>query len=543
MLHAEGEFGGVMGRSSQIMSLMLACGLAACALAGCGSVPWTEHNPKLLPGGKVDGKPYTLSEVLNRPEDSEFIILFAFSGGGKRSASFGYGALKAADGIEIEGRSTLADEIDVVSGVSGGSFTASAFALYGDKLFQGALVDPGGVAHPSYEDFLDSNTNASILEIYLEPWRWQWMVNPHVGTNDEMEAAYENALFGSTTFRDLASRGRPYLVVQATDLDAQQPFTFTQTDFDLICSDISSVKISRAVAASNGFPVLFSPIGLQMHSYPQSLVGDGTPDPKGPCPDLPWRRAGTSGPFTRQTLLAQRAELYAPPGMKKGDAYVHLADGGLSDNLALRGVASIWTRLGMESTNAACANVAPSAPGDDPCARLGKLHLANVRQILVVSVDGEAEPDRNNEIDVPVLGGLSRIADATLNSVIDSANLSTLPLAAEATQDFRRAVGTLKCRAHGLEEAICTNPPDMYVPDAVFAHVSLSEWARQNPAQAQDIANSPTGLSLPRGDAAKLVEAGKSAFLSNPDINCFLRNAGVTPYGAVSSHCPAKKSP
>lgn len=528
-----------MGRSSQIVSLTLAC-----ALAGCGSVTWTEHNPKLLPRGQVDGKPpYTLSEVLDRPEDSEFIILFAFSGGGKRSASFGYGALKAADGIEIKDGFSLADEIDVVSGVSGGSFTASAFALYHKKLFHGALADPSGVVHPSYEDFLDSNTNASILEIYLEPWRWQWMVNPHVGTNDEMEATYESALFGSTTFHDLASRGRPYLVVQATDLDAQQPFTFTQTDFDLICSDLSTVKISRAVAASNGFPVLFSPIGLEMHSYPQSLVGDGTPDPNGPCPDLPWRRADTSGPFTRQALLAQRAELYAPPGMKEGDAYVHLADGGLSDNLALRGMASIWTRLGMESTGGACVNVAPSAPDDDPCARLGKLHLAHVKQILVVSVDGEAEPDRNKEIDVPVLGGLSRIADATLNSVIDSANLSTLPLAAEATQDFRHAVGVLKCRAHGLEEAMCANPPDMYVPDAVFAHVSLSQWARQNSALAQDIANSPTGLSLPSGDAAKLVEAGRSAFLADPDINCFLKNADVKTYGPVSRYCPAKRSP
>ncbi len=35
-------------------------------------------------------------------------------------------------------------------------------------------------------------------------------------------------LFGET-FGDLAKKGRPYLILQATDFGNEQPFTFTQT--------------------------------------------------------------------------------------------------------------------------------------------------------------------------------------------------------------------------------------------------------------------------------------------------------------------------
>jgi NTE family protein len=511
-----------MGRLSHVAALGLSC-----ALAGCASFSW-EQNAALPQGGKLDA-PYALASVADRT-DPRYLILFAFSGGGKRSASFGYGALKAARAVEMPDKTTLTKQIDMVSGVSGGSFTASAFALYGDGIFDDRLVDPRGKRHPSYKSFLNSDTNASILEIYLDPLHWQWMANPHIGTNDEMEQTYERDLFGDTTYKDMALSGRPYLIVQATDLDAQQPFTFTQTDFDLICSDLSSVKLSRAVAASNGFPVLFSPIGLEMYSYPMSpgAVMPGN-DKLGPCPDLPWRHpAAPYKPFSREALLAGRADLYAPSGMRKDQAsYVHLADGGLSDNLALRGAASIWTRMRMQMPSVPCSIAVPSSADADACETLGRLHLEKVEHILIVSVDGEAEPDRTKEIGVPVLGGLTRIADTVLNSVIDSANLSTLPLAAEATEDFRQTVGSLKCRAAGLDDMYCKTPPAQYLPKATFAHVALSEWSRNNPALAGDAGNSPTGLSLRAGDAATLTGAGCLAFLSNDDIRTFLADVGA----------------
>ena len=67
------------------------------------------------------------------------LVILAFSGGGTRAAAFSYGALETLRSIEIvtkTGRKTrLLDQVDVITGVSGGSFTALAYGLYGEKLF------------------------------------------------------------------------------------------------------------------------------------------------------------------------------------------------------------------------------------------------------------------------------------------------------------------------------------------------------------------------------------------------------------------------
>ena len=71
--------------------------------------------------------------------EQQDLVILAFSGGGTRAAAFSYGVLEALRRIEIvtkTGRKIrLLDEVDVITGVSGGSFTALAYGLYGDKLF------------------------------------------------------------------------------------------------------------------------------------------------------------------------------------------------------------------------------------------------------------------------------------------------------------------------------------------------------------------------------------------------------------------------
>ncbi len=67
------------------------------------------------------------------------LIIVAFSGGGTRAAAFSYGVLeflRRTEVVDSKGRKVrLLDEVDVITGVSGGSFTALAYGLYGDKLF------------------------------------------------------------------------------------------------------------------------------------------------------------------------------------------------------------------------------------------------------------------------------------------------------------------------------------------------------------------------------------------------------------------------
>jgi hypothetical protein len=68
---------------------------------------------------------------------------------------------------------------------------------------------------------------------------------------------------GGATFADLYRRGRPQVSINATDISFGSPFGFLPQTFDVICADLAALPIARAVAASNGFPVLFGPVTLR----------------------------------------------------------------------------------------------------------------------------------------------------------------------------------------------------------------------------------------------------------------------------------------
>ena len=77
---------------------------------------------------------------------------------------------------------------------------------------------------------------------------------------------YEEKVFKGATFADLQNREGPLLVINATDLGRGVRFSFLQDYFDLLCSDLSSFQIARAVAASSAVPVLFHPVVLKNHT-------------------------------------------------------------------------------------------------------------------------------------------------------------------------------------------------------------------------------------------------------------------------------------
>ncbi|MGT2433186.1 patatin-like phospholipase family protein [Cupriavidus basilensis] len=103
-------------------------------LGGCASRP---VNPAIAHADAATGYRF-----VTRPQyssDNENLVILAFSGGGTRAAAFSYGVLKFLRNTEVVGpkgnKSRLLDHVGVITGVSGGSFTALAYGLYGDKLF------------------------------------------------------------------------------------------------------------------------------------------------------------------------------------------------------------------------------------------------------------------------------------------------------------------------------------------------------------------------------------------------------------------------
>jgi len=448
-------------------------GLLACGLGACASLSAEPNRPLET---AIHGPAYRITTIPDGTSKELFVAL-AFSGGGKRSSAFGYGVLTALREITVDfgnGRRRLTDEIDVVTGVSGGSFTASTFALKRDAMFD------------TYKDeFLKYDLNGEIFGIYLMPWRWDWLVNPNWGTNDEMARVYDELLFKGADYGDLAQLGRPFLGVQATDFANEEPFVFGQDTFDWICSDITTLPMARAVAASNGFPVLFTPISLRNYAH----------DDEHACKRPAWVDPYLAIPdeLSRRRQLAMLASSYLD---KRDEAYVHLLDGGVSDNLGLRGLMQMLAPTAEEAT-------------------LDAESLNRLRHVVIVSVDGQAEPDRQMT-DVPYLDSVFRVIGAVTSTAIDRYGFETLIHAREMTRRLAQGLARRDCPRGENGPTACR------MIDDHFVHLSLSDIADDEGRSA--LAAIPTGLTISDEQVDALIAAGYDAALCDGDMRDFFKS-------------------
>jgi NTE family protein len=247
------------------------------------------------------------------------LVIVTASGGGTRAATLAMGVLGVMDKIKLVSGGSLADEIDVLSSVSGGSVTAGYFALNGPKKLDELR-----------EKFTGQDNIREMLDAALRPSELLSLWSPLSERVDTLIDYLDKKLYEGATFATLAARPRrPYLIVNAGDMVEGTVFPFTQPTFDLLCSDLTKTKVSTAVAASASFPFAYSPVTLDNYSYKDN--------PQDKCPV---RFTGRLGPRRTMTnwyenpALAtwQRAEDAYAEGRK---AYIHLLDGGIADNLGI----------------------------------------------------------------------------------------------------------------------------------------------------------------------------------------------------------------
>ncbi len=290
--------------------------VVALALAGCATRPINA------PLGQIDRKAgYRYETRADRSEnDPSTVVVLAFSGGGMRAAAFSYGVLEELrrTGVTIHGRrSRLIDEIDLIAGVSGGSFTALAFGLHGERLFD------------DYEQrFLKRDVQGELLARLLSPGNWASLSSDGWGRSELAAGLWDELLFHGKTYADLMAAPGPMIRTTATEISTGSRLTFSQNEFDLICSDLASVPISRAAAASSAVPLVMSPVTINNYG--------------GTCGyEMPyWARQFED---TRNRLRPAGRALQRIKEMKAlqdgaNRPYLHLLDGGLADNLGVRGV-------------------------------------------------------------------------------------------------------------------------------------------------------------------------------------------------------------
>jgi len=201
--------------------------------------------------------------------------------------------------------------------VSGGSFTALAYGLYGDKLFD------------DYEQrFLKRNVQGELIGRALSPRYWGDLSSEGWGRSELASQLYDEILFNGATFGDLNRGNGPMILASATDISTGSRFVFNQGTFDIICSDLNAVRLSRAAAASSAVPVVLSSITIKNYggtcnwgppSWAKLFIDNDNP-PR---------------PAARAIRSMRNLQAY---GDGANRPYLHLVDGGVSDNVGMRGV-------------------------------------------------------------------------------------------------------------------------------------------------------------------------------------------------------------
>lgn len=288
----------------------LCLGLVVQFVGGCASYGVVENAADKT--GDQTEEAYSIHayrDIDRRGRDS--VVNLAFSGGGTRAAALSYGVLKALRDTPIttsEGPSSMLDQVDTITAVSGGSFTAAYFGLYGNGIFQ------------DYEQaFLRRDIEGELLQRALNPL----YLFSSIGRTERAVKFYDEAIFKGATYADMLPPDKaPLIALNASDLGSGARFSFVQEYFSLLCSDLSSFPVARAVAASSAVPVLFNPVVLE--NYPD--CGSEVPD---------WLLAARarSADDPEMALVVRELETYFDRKRRK---YVHLVDGGITDNLGLR---------------------------------------------------------------------------------------------------------------------------------------------------------------------------------------------------------------
>ena len=457
--------------------------LFCCALTACATRP---VNPPI--DSVPDNKVYNFQRKGDPTAKKSTLVALAFSGGGTRAAAFSYGVLEAlrkTEFVNAQGqRSRMIDHVDVITGVSGGSFTALAYGLYGEKLFD------------DYENqFLKRNVQGELIARGFNPLNWGNLSSSGWGRSEMAADLYDEILFNGATFADLDRKDGPVVAVSSTDLATGYRILFTPSNFDALCSDLGSFRLARAAAASSAVPVVLSPLtinsyggrcGKHMPSWFSPFVGIANP------------------PRPAARALERIRELQG--FMNDGDPYLHLVDGGISDNLGLRAGLDVFNTL--EALREAGY----------------KTPLDHVKQIIVVVVNSVSTPKTNwNKSEDPP-GTLSILVKAAGVPIDRYSNEQIEALRdIEARWQQMRDVRDLPAvKRIGKRESNGALDVIRRVPDAKLYTIDVSFAGVPDPEERAYLNELPTSFVLSDEAVDRLRAAAGQALLNSPDFKQLL---------------------
>jgi len=468
----------------RIIASVVALGCAILLSACAGFVPGNLHLEAYNPDSG-----YRFDRLERGANSDELFVVVTFSGGGTRAAALSYGVLEALRDttIQWQGRKVaLLDEVDVISAISGGSFPAAYYALRGRKIF-----------NEFPDKFLYRPIQSDLAKLLFSPVSWIKLASPGFGRSDLAAEFYDREVFGRGTYADVIARGRrPFVILNATDMTTGTQFSFIQDQFDLMCSDLAGVRLGRAAAASSAFPGGLTPLTFQNYA--------GTCRYEQPRWVPLAAEDHTSRVNRRRTARAENRLSLAADGKARRD-FIHLTDGGVADNIGLRGPLN------------AIASV------DHPWSVLRMMNQGKVKKLVVIVVNAATHPatDRDRKPNIP---GLVDTLTTAATVPLDNYSIDTIELLYEKVNSFNEEARLIAgCRRLAAAKGPqCTidipqpQPVELYPIQVAFDYIS-------SPNERACFKNLPTTFELPRETIDKLRAVGRRLLSEDPEFRKLLK--------------------
>ncbi|MEP6957671.1 MAG: patatin-like phospholipase family protein [Nitrospirota bacterium] len=411
-------------------------------------------------------KEYRFNPDASGGNSNSLFICLAFSGVGTRAAALSYGVLEKLRDTKITWKGVekrLLDEVDCVSSISGGSFTAAYYGLFGDRIFEDYRAR-----------FLEVDVQRSLMWSLFNPWNWVRLASPYFSRIDLAAEYYDEHVFDGKSFTSLVEAGRrPFVILNATNLANGERFEFTQDQFDFLVSDLNSYPVARAVAASSAFPFLLSPITLKNYPHAQFQL------PKDYELGLKDYLANRRRYFWARNRAMYVNDVALP--------YVHLMDGGLADNIGLRPIEALHQRSS---------------------GFIRKLiNQGEIEKFVLIVVNGHTlDKDTISEDESPP--GLVTVAVKTATVAMEHYSMETV----EAVKDLREARSKAQKNIAACQKKLdqCPGSPqlpklsaeiDPYVIEVDFDAIS-------DPDKRNYFLSLPTSFALEKDQVQALIEVG-----------------------------------
>ncbi|WP_425259295.1 patatin-like phospholipase family protein [Rubrivivax sp. RP6-9] len=439
------------------------------------------------------------NQPLNRPITPEFVrqaaaprdivgrdvIGLSLSGGGMRAAAFSFGVLQALVG-DAAGAGDVYDDITFISSVSGGSLTAAYVALHGRA----------GLAHLR-ERVLLQDLERDLRVDLLSPSNLLRLLAGGLNDRSNLAQRLDTEVFHGATFADLYRRNKPDVWINATDLYNRTPFPFTPQAFLALCSDLPSLRVSEAVAASMAVPLVFAPVVL--HTFPDHCL---TPLP----PRLEALLGDPARVATDPVASVARAMRHYRDATRM--RFLKLADGGLTDN---QGLSSILVARALSGT----------AYGP-----LNEADAVRIRRLLFLIVDAGRPPAGDWALRLDGPSGVD-VGVAAADAAIDAATRLSSAAFHAMTAEWRNSIVRYRCALDAATVRRHLPAGEAWQCDDVQFVVETISAEALDPARAQRLRAMPTRLALPAADVDAAIAAGRDATLQSAALRAHLARRGA----------------